>query len=616
MTIALGQVYLWRGGRRMVRLGKQLGEGASGKVYTIDTMPGFAAKLYHGPEEAARYETKVEAMLNRAPELPPAERGGVRHPQIAWPEAKIYDREGVFIGFLMPEIDFARSTSLVNLLQRNSRRVEKLSEYYGYRVLVARNLASIFVELHRAGHHMIDMKPANLRFYPEMCWMAVVDADGFSISGAQGRIAATQLSDEYIAPESWKKAPSELGIGQDLFALAAIIFQLLNNGVHPFAGTAAPGSKATDLQARILEGLYPYALDPKPGLNPSTASVHRMLRRSTREMFDNAFLTRRRPTAEDWRNHLDELLQQLTPCAVKPGEHAHFGAGCGFCGHDARVDATRAAPRRRVVRARPEARPQVQRPRAAPAPRIASARRGRSGVSPVALLVRGGAATALFALVALGADAWMQQMRHASEVQAATAGIVLPAMPARVSPFPVPRAYLILPADGASTLELREGPGPQYPIAAAVDLDDELLGRGVRLARNGTAWLWVTRQGDGVSGYVDRSTLVDRDLVAAALDCPEGKTCSDADVIAGERALGDRYRRALGAADAEGRRTLQLDQDIWEEQRRRCNAETAPIECRVRVNSARLIDLETWGIPIEQRGAALGVGPTETNTAQ
>ena len=132
-----------------------------------------------------------------------------------------------------PEIDFARSTSLVNLLQKNSRRVEKLSEYYGYRVLVARNLASVFTELHRAGHHMIDMKPANLRFYPTVSWMAVVDTDGFSIAGADRRIAAEQVSDEYIAPEAWKRPPSDLGLDQDLFALAVIIFQLLDNGVHP-----------------------------------------------------------------------------------------------------------------------------------------------------------------------------------------------------------------------------------------------------------------------------------------------------------------------------------------------------------------------------------------------
>ena len=96
-------------------------------------------------------------------------------------------------------------------------------------------------------------------------------------------MAAEQVSDEYIAPESWKKKPAQLGLQQDLFALAVIIFQLLDNGVHPFAGSAARGStQATDLQARIQEGLYPYGITPSVALNPSTASIHKSFRRSTR----------------------------------------------------------------------------------------------------------------------------------------------------------------------------------------------------------------------------------------------------------------------------------------------------------------------------------------------
>ena len=137
----MSMVYLGRGQEaRALRLGKLLGEGAAGKVHAIEGAPGSAAKLYHGEAEAKRHEAKIEAMIANPPDLPPATHERISYPQIAWPEAKLYDRGGRFIGFMMPEIDFARSTSLVNLLQKNSRRIEKLSDYYGYRVLVARNL--------------------------------------------------------------------------------------------------------------------------------------------------------------------------------------------------------------------------------------------------------------------------------------------------------------------------------------------------------------------------------------------------------------------------------------------------------------------------------------------
>jgi DNA-binding helix-hairpin-helix protein with protein kinase domain len=456
------ELFLGRGaGRKPVRLGKLLGEGAAGKVHALPGMPGVAAKIYHGAD-AGQHEAKIDAMLANPPDLPPAVHEGRACPQIAWPQAKLFDAAGRFAGFLMPEIDFARSTSLVNLLQKNSRRVEKLSDYYGYRVLVARNLAAVFAELHRAGHYMIDMKPANLRFYPAVSWMAVVDADGFSVaanpSGTRARIGADRVSDEFIAPESWKKEPHALGEPQDRFALAVIVFQLLNNGVHPFAGTAEPGV-ASDLQTRILNGVYPHAQVPQPGLAPATASVHRMFRRSTRILFDRAFLGGgERPSAVEWRDHLDLLLGQLVPCAAKPGEHAHFGAGCGFCSHEGRVAAARAAQPPRKPAPRPAApRPplQLQHQLAPVQAPVRRKRRARSAATIPALLalVLALAVQDEWGSIATGIEAqaagWRMQMGGREIVQldvpeAAPAGDGM-----QMASFGVGTAQAAVPADGS-----------------------------------------------------------------------------------------------------------------------------------------------------------------------
>ncbi|MFL9842457.1 hypothetical protein ABS767_15915 [Sphingomonas sp. ST-64] len=348
-------------GARRIRLGERLGEGAAGTVHTVRGQKGVAAKIYHPGKGLDGLERKIDAMLARAPKLPPVDHEGVAYPQIAWPQGKLYDGRGKFAGFLMPEIDFSRSTSLVNLLQRSSRRAEGLSDYYGYRVLVARNLASVFAQLHGAGHHMIDMKPANLRFYPALSWMAVVDADGFSIAGRSRRLPADQVSDEYIAPESWRRKPAELGEPQDLFGLAVIIFQLLNNGLHPFAGSG-DASQASDLQSRVLAGLYGYGLTRVDGARPGAASIHKTFRRSTRMLFDRAFTTTDdRPSAAEWRDHLDGLVGMLIPCEAKPLEHAHFGGGCGFCAHEARL-LSAAATHRERERRRASARAAARRP--------------------------------------------------------------------------------------------------------------------------------------------------------------------------------------------------------------------------------------------------------------
>lgn len=60
------------------------------------------------------------------------------------------------------------------------------------------------------------------------------DCDGFSIQGEQARFPAEFVSEEYIYPEGMAQSCEDMGEEQDKFALAVIIFKLLNNGIHPF----------------------------------------------------------------------------------------------------------------------------------------------------------------------------------------------------------------------------------------------------------------------------------------------------------------------------------------------------------------------------------------------
>ncbi len=621
----MSMVYLGRGqDARPLRLGKLLGEGAAGKVYAIEGAPGSAAKLYHGEAEAKRHEAKIDAMIANPPDLPPATHQRISYPQISWPQAKLYDRSGRFVGFMMPEIDFARSTSLVNLLQKSSRRIEKLSDYYGYRVLVARNLASVFAELHRAGHHMIDMKPANLRFYPQVCWMAVVDTDGFAIQGKNGRIPADVMSDEYIAPESWKRPPQELGEQQDLFALAVIIFQLLNNGVHPFAGSAGGSAQATDLQARILEGLYPYALQPRADLAPSAASIHRMFRRGTRVMFDCAFAGGgRRPSAEEWRDHIDGLMDQLTPCGAKPGEHVHFGAGCGFCGHEARVAAARARPavaarqipRKPAAMRRPmgPAHPGPRRPvRAAAPPPVRMRPRRKRGNGLGGLL----AAVALFALGGVTQPYWRDLLAGGGIALAADRAeippLVVDAPTAQIAAFDVPRDYLVLPAEGALTVPLREGPGEGFGQVAVLNLHDAVTGSGT--SRAGAEWVWVTRTSDGQAGYVQQGALLQRAAPGVAPPRPVAAMADASDAAAGKRPIDAHYRRLLGKATGYDRTFLIDGQKLWEAQRERCAEGPDPAGCRRQLDARRAADLEDWGAAGRMSEQRARVTPASLNT--
>jgi hypothetical protein len=192
------------------------------------------------------------------------------------------------------------------------------------------------------------MKPINMRFYPDTNFLAVLDTDGFSIQGAK-RWPARQYSDQYIPPEANNVGPSQLGIEADLFALAVIIFQLMNNGIHPYQGIDAVPGLPTSIQDRIYAGLYAYGSRPSTLTAPARMSIHEYLDPSTRAMFDRAFAGAQagRPRAGEWNDHLKTLIIRniLVKCPLHPTEHGHFGRGCGFCALDAKLKQPAPGPR-------------------------------------------------------------------------------------------------------------------------------------------------------------------------------------------------------------------------------------------------------------------------------
>jgi hypothetical protein len=319
-------------GRWTVNLTPPIAQGAAGTIHRVVGEPGIVVKLYKDPKDLPAYNQKIESMLAARPNLPPFSYNGRTYVQIAWPLGKVCNGRGDFLGFVMPEVDIQASTELENVLQKAMRTRKGISEFYGTRVLLAANLAALMAELHALGHHMIDMKPINMRFYPHAWYMAILDTDGFSING-QCRLPGHQYSDEYIAPEARGKSPESLGLEQDLFALATIIFRLINNGLHPYQGIDL-GNHPTTLQERIFAGLYAYGVRGHPAVRPAPSSIHQYLEDETRALFDRAFqISGSRPTSAEWRDHLNGLITNkvLVRCAADSKNHAHFSKGCGLC---------------------------------------------------------------------------------------------------------------------------------------------------------------------------------------------------------------------------------------------------------------------------------------------
>ena len=320
-----------------VRLGELINKGgAAGKIYLDASHPQSVAKIFHNKNKSSTNRQKLEAMLLNRPNFPriTKDENGVERVQIAWPDAILEDENGFCVGYLMPMINMGEAVSLDHLMQKAIRSKLGLPEKYAYRVFAAYNVAAMVAAMHKCGHYIVDLKPSNVSVYKDTMTVAMVDCDGFSIKGENdNRYPAEFVSEEYIYPEGMDLDCEDMGEEQDKFALAVIIFKLLNNGIHPFSGKPRKNDeKMLTIQNRIEEYHYAYGLWPDTYQAPHPYSIHEYFDKKTLELFERAFVKGEvRPTAKEWQEHLWALLHNLKPCKKNPNHFYFTSKGCGLC---------------------------------------------------------------------------------------------------------------------------------------------------------------------------------------------------------------------------------------------------------------------------------------------
>lgn len=330
------------GHHETVVLGELLNKGgASGKIYRDTTHEKSVAKIYHDRNKSETNRKKLEAMLQNRPDIPTRKFKGEEYIQIAWPTALLEDSQGYCVGYLMPLIDTEKAISLDYLMQKAVRKKLGITENYADRVCAAFNITTVVAALHACGHYIVDLKPSNVSVYKETMLMAMFDCDGFSIKGEQGaRYPAEYVSEEYIYPEGMTQTCEQMGEEQDKFALAVIIFKLLNEGIHPFSGTPRKKGDMLSLQERIAQYHYAYGIWADEYQKPHPYSIHDYFDKTTMNLFERAFTKgNERPSALEWQNHLDYLYNHMEKCKKNPN-HAYFTAkGCGLCMLDEKIKA-------------------------------------------------------------------------------------------------------------------------------------------------------------------------------------------------------------------------------------------------------------------------------------
>lgn len=307
--------------------------GAAGSIYADLSHKNSVAKIFHDRSHSDINRKKLQAMLHNRPDIPSRMYKDVEYIQIAWPTALLEDAQGFCVGYLMPLVDTKQAVSLDHLMQKAVRQKLGLSDKYVNRLLAAYNLTSVVAALHACGHYIVDLKPSNVSIYKKTMLVAMFDCDGFSIKGENNeRYPAEFVSEEYIYPEGMKQKCQDMGEEQDKFALAVIIFKLLNEGIHPFSGTPHKNENMLTIQERIAGYHYAYGIWPDNYQSPHPYSIHDFFDKTTMNLFERAFNKGgERPSAVEWLQHLDYLYEHRKQCK-KDHNHIYFTPkGCGLC---------------------------------------------------------------------------------------------------------------------------------------------------------------------------------------------------------------------------------------------------------------------------------------------
>jgi WD40 repeat protein len=310
---------------------RPLASGGEAAVFELPDRPGLVAKVYYRPTQY--HAAKLAAMLA----APPADPFATGHVSIAWPQGRLLaaDGSGRLVGFVMARV--REALPLFEFYNPRSRRRLCPLFHHGYLLRTARNLAAAVGALHQRGYVVGDLNETNV-LANNQALVTLVDTDSFQVPAGSGAVYRCPVGKpEYTPPElqHLRFAEFDRSAEHDAFALAVLVFQLLMQGVHPFAGRFTGQGEPLALAERIARGLWPYAVGrpvpyaPNPHA-PPFATLPAALQELFRRCFEDGHVqAARRPAAAEWRDGLAAAEQELQTCAAN-GQH-RFARGLADC---------------------------------------------------------------------------------------------------------------------------------------------------------------------------------------------------------------------------------------------------------------------------------------------
>ncbi len=306
--------------------GDLIGAGGEARIYFVPDQPDLVAKVWHKSTEERR--RKLAVMLANPPLDPMAAQ---HHCAIAWPIDALHppDRPRMVSGFLMPRLVNMRPVA--DYLHPKTRRRECPLFNYLYLNRTARNLAIAIRALHERGYVVGDLNESNV-LVSETALVTLVDTDSFQVwdPGAGCMYRCRVGKPEFTPPELQGKNFSRVDREpvHDRFGLGVLVFELLMEGTHPFAGVYRGAGESPPYERRIAAGDFPaggntrlpYA--PKPSAPPLDVLPPGLRNLVLRCFQDGHFRPELRPDPQSWQWLLEEAESHLVVCWAN-NQHLH-----------------------------------------------------------------------------------------------------------------------------------------------------------------------------------------------------------------------------------------------------------------------------------------------------
>jgi len=317
-------------------------QGGEGQIFNIHGQPDKVAKLYKAGKITPEHERKLLKMVITPPEQDVLD-------QIAWPVDVLYDNNK-FVGFIMYKFKLNEDLNVIYEYGSSAKYPEMP---WGNKIRIAKNLCVVLNAVHEAGHVCGDFNPKNISVDPNTGHITFVDTDSYHITDDNNTYRCNVGMPEYLPREIQVKMHNGLSNAElptfsqatDNFALAVHIFQLLMNGVHPFACAVIPSQDSVpipDTSDSILKGECPFFKDVPGKQIPKFAPPADILPQEIKRLFLLAFVEGHvspsaRPSAETWYYALEKLENSLKKCkAVGHHEYHNCLSACPWCAADAR----------------------------------------------------------------------------------------------------------------------------------------------------------------------------------------------------------------------------------------------------------------------------------------